>query len=166
MTCALEATYAYDVRLVCVSNLLRTYSMTFSRKRLMRSKQLMRTKYDCCAWATYCVRDSTALHVNQLMRSKRLMRTKYGFARKANSSSGSDRTFVQSHNLRLHRVSLAEFHQDIKSLEWSQTAQVTSTRSPSLKPTHHSNDLRSHKRDSRNLKKKSQRAKVVLSRTQ
>ena len=48
-TCALEATCAYDVRLMCVSNLLRTYSTTFARKRLMRSKRLVRTKYDCCA---------------------------------------------------------------------------------------------------------------------
>ena len=45
-TCALEATYAYDVRLVHVSELLRTYTTTFARKRLMRSKQLVRTKYD------------------------------------------------------------------------------------------------------------------------
>ena len=49
MTCALEATCAYDVRLVRVSDLLRTYSTTFARKQLMRSKRLVRTKYDCCA---------------------------------------------------------------------------------------------------------------------
>ena len=48
-TCALEATYAYDVRLVRVSDLLRTYSTTFARKQLMRSKQLVRTKYIFCA---------------------------------------------------------------------------------------------------------------------
>ena len=47
-TCALEATCAYDVRLVRVSELLRTYSTTFARKqliayvvRLLRSRQLI-----------------------------------------------------------------------------------------------------------------------------
>ena len=46
---ALEAIYAYNACLVCVSDLLRKYSTTFARKRLMRSKRLVRTKYDCCA---------------------------------------------------------------------------------------------------------------------
>ena len=48
-TCVLEATCVYDVRLVRVSDLLCTYSTIFARKRLMRSKQLVRTKYDFCA---------------------------------------------------------------------------------------------------------------------
>ena len=48
-TCALEATCAYNVRLVRMSDLLRPYSTTFACKRLMHSKQLVRTKYNFCA---------------------------------------------------------------------------------------------------------------------
>ena len=44
--------------------------------------------------------------------------------------------------------------------------ELTRARSPSLKPTCHSNDIRSHERDGRNLKKKSPRKKFVLLRTQ
>ena len=46
VTCTLEATCAYDVRLVRVSDLLRTYGTIFARKRRMRSKQLVRMKYN------------------------------------------------------------------------------------------------------------------------
>ena len=48
-TSALEETCAYDVRLVRVSDLLRTYSTTFARKRLMLLKRLVRTKNEFCA---------------------------------------------------------------------------------------------------------------------
>ena len=43
--------------------------------------------------------------------------------------------------------------------------ELKGARSPSLNPTRHSNDLRSHEREGWNLKKKSPLAKVVLSRT-
>ena len=43
--------------------------------------------------------------------------------------------------------------------------ELTRARSPTLKPTRHSNNLRSHERDSRNLRKKSPCAKAVQSRT-
>ena len=55
--------------------------------------------------------------------------------------------------------------QEINSSECSRTTRVTRARSPSLSTTHHSNNLRSHERDGRNLRKKSPRAKAVRSRT-
>ena len=61
MTCALEANCVYDVRLVRVRDLLRTYSTTFACKWFMSSKRLVCTKYDCCEWATYFVRYSKRL---------------------------------------------------------------------------------------------------------
>ena len=45
-TSALGATCAYDVRMCAQSDLMRTYSTAFARKRLMRLKRLVRTTYD------------------------------------------------------------------------------------------------------------------------
>ena len=50
-TCALEATLCVQCTSVRVSDLMRTYSTAFARKLLMRSKRLVRTMYDFCAYS-------------------------------------------------------------------------------------------------------------------
>ena len=75
----LEATCAYDVRLVCVSDLLRTYSTTFARNRLIAT-------YTTCALEATCAYNVRLVRVSNLLRTygtafarKRLVHTKYDF---------------------------------------------------------------------------------------
>ena len=76
------------------------------------------------------------------------------------------RTYFLYRPIRSPRASLAEITKRSSHLHGHRPHELTSARSPSIKPTRHSNDLISHKRDGRNLKKKLPRAKVTLSCTQ